>query len=203
METFFDSARVSTWAKGPFLHFHVLLSKDTDYRAYSRAHRGLLNDFGEHLGVVPEDWLHCTVQGLYHSTTGEQTTQLIGATRRELAGMRPFTIQAGPTWPGVTAVTVAMYPETGLAEVNKRVRAAADTAPGIELRPAEEKFWAHSTLCYVRDGNFDDQLLNRQLRELRPARVNVTIDRVQLVTQRLDLATGYYTWEVVEEFTLT
>ncbi|MER6500185.1 hypothetical protein ABT218_12525 [Streptomyces sp. NPDC001455] len=88
--------------------------------------------------------------------------QLIDATRREIAGLRPFTVQMGPTWPGVTAVTVAMYPETGVAGLNKRVRAAAEAVPGIELRPAA-KFWAHSTLAYVRDGDFDDRTLNRGL----------------------------------------
>ncbi|MBM7174004.1 hypothetical protein JQK87_37745, partial [Streptomyces sp. G44] len=106
----------------------------------------------------------------------------------------------GPTWPGVTAVTVAMYPETGMAELNRRVRAAAEAVPGIELRPAATKFWAHSTLAYVRDGAVDDRLLNRGLRFLRPERVDVTIDRVHLVNQQQDPAAGYYTWEVVEEF---
>lgn len=200
MESFFDPARVNTWANGPFLHFLVLLNRHHDYRAYAHAHRELFSGFDEHLGVVPEEWLHCTVQGIYTPPPAEQTEQLIKATRREIAGMRPFTVQMGPVWPGVTAVTVAMYPETGMAELNRRVRAAAEAVPGIELRPGAAKFWAHSTLAYVRDGDFDDRFLNRGLRSLRPERVDVTIDRVHLVNQQQDPAAGYYTWEVVEEF---
>ncbi|MEV8334272.1 2'-5' RNA ligase family protein [Streptomyces niveus] len=203
METFFTPARQAAWIAGPFLHFLVLLNHHDDYRAYVRAHRGVFGRFDEHLGVVPERWLHCTVQGIYTPTTAEQTRKLINATRREIAGVRPFTVQMGPTWPGVTAVTAAMYPETGVAELNRRVRAAAETVPGIELRQQAAAFWAHSTLAYVRDGDFDDRPLNRGLRDLRPQRVDVTIDRVHLVSQRQEPAAGYYTWEVMEEFRLT
>lgn len=202
METFFDPARQRVWASGPFLHFLVLLNRHDGYRTYARAHRRLLSSFDEHLGVVPEEWLHCTVQGMYTSTTAEQTRQLIDATRRELVGLHPFTVQMGPVWPGVTAVNVAMYPETGMAELNARVRAAAD-AVGIDLRPAEAKFWAHSSLAYALDGDFDDRPLNRGLRALRPERVDVTIDRVHLVIQQQDPAAGYYRWDVVEEFRFT
>ncbi|WP_129293548.1 2'-5' RNA ligase family protein [Streptomyces lydicus] len=200
METFFSPERQSSWAFGPFLHFLVLLNHHEDYRAYARAHRDLFSRFDDHLGVVPEEWLHCTVQGIYTPTSAEQTEQLIETTRREVARMRPFTVQMGPTWPGVTGVTVAMYPETGVADLNERVRAAVEAVPGIALRPGAAKFWAHSTLAYVRNGEFDDGPLNRGLRDLRPERVDVTIDRVHLVNQRQDPAAGYYTWEVVEEF---
>ncbi|MEU5302648.1 hypothetical protein ACH4YO_27660 [Streptomyces noursei] len=89
-----------------------------------------------------------------------------------------------------------------MAELNKRVRAATDAVPGIELRPQGARFWAHSTLAYVRDGDFDDRPLNRGLRRLRPQRVEVTVDRVHLVCQRRDPKAGYYTWEIVEEFPL-
>ncbi|MGV9884471.1 2'-5' RNA ligase family protein [Streptomyces sp. NPDC003006] len=201
METFFSPARRSVWAAGPYLHFLVLLNRHDNYRAYARAHRDLFSGFSE-LGVVPEEWLHCTVQGLYHPTTAEQSEQLINATRRELVGMRAFTVQMGPTWPGVTAVTVAMYPEAGVAELNRRVRAAAESVPGIELRPAPAKMWAHSTLAYVKDGDFDDRPLNRGLRSLRPERVDVTIDRFYLVSQHQRPDLGYYTWDVIEEFPL-
>ncbi|MEY9842183.1 TetR-like C-terminal domain-containing protein [Streptacidiphilus sp. EB103A] len=112
--------------------------------------------------------------------------------------MRPFTVQWGPTWPGITAVTVAAYPETGMAELNRRARAATSSVPGLAMRPAESRFWAHSTLCYVTEA-FEDHRLNRALRALRPERVDVTVDRIHLVDQRQDPIAGYYTWDVIEE----
>lgn len=52
----------------------------------------------------------------------------------------------------------------------------------------------------LKDGDFDERKLKQELRELRPERVDITIDRVHLVNQRQDPEAGYYTWEVVEEF---
>ncbi|QOV40937.1 hypothetical protein IM697_22720 [Streptomyces ferrugineus] len=94
-----------------------------------------------------------------------------------------------------------MYPEDGLAALNARARAAAESVPGITLRPPEPRFWGHSTLAYALD-DFDDRRLNRELRALRPDRVTLTIDRIALVNEYQDSVAGYYTWDVVEEFRL-
>ncbi|WP_439681568.1 2'-5' RNA ligase family protein [Embleya sp. MST-111070] len=197
METFFTKQKI--WPGGPCPHFLILFDRHPEFGEYVRAHHELLAEYGDKLGVIPERWLHSTIQGIHHRVTDEQMEQLRNATREEVRGMRPFTVQLGPTWPGITAVTVAMYPETGMAELNKRVRAATNAVPGISLRPEEVKFWAHSTICYARQ-DFDDRRLNRALRALRPERVDITIDRVHLVNQRQDPAAGTYTWTVVEEF---
>jgi hypothetical protein len=52
--------------------------------------------------------------------------------------MHPFTVQMGPTWSGLTAITKAMYPEGEIAELNKRLSAASSAVPGISLRPAAQ-----------------------------------------------------------------
>jgi hypothetical protein len=52
----------------------------------------------------------------------------------------------------------------------------------------------------LRADSADDRRLNRALRELRPERVEITIDRVHLVDQRQDPEAGFYTWTVIEEF---
>ncbi|WP_217212591.1 hypothetical protein [Streptomyces sp. AC550_RSS872] len=115
--------------------------------------------------------------------------------------MKPFPVQLGPVWPGVTAITVAVYPEDGMAQLNVRARAAAGKVPGISLRAQDAKFWAHATMAYGRAA-FPDQKLNRALRALRPPRVEITIDRVHLVNQYQHPDRGYYTCDVVEEFAL-
>ncbi|MFJ9613464.1 hypothetical protein [Streptomyces noursei] len=40
--------------------------------------------------MIPEEWLHSTVQGIHHVLDDEQLAQLRGALRDELAGMLPF-----------------------------------------------------------------------------------------------------------------
>ncbi|MFI1312400.1 2'-5' RNA ligase family protein [Streptomyces albidoflavus] len=197
MENFFVPTKI--WqGGGPFPHVLVLLGEYPEFRKYARAHHELLSEYGDKLGVIPEQWLHSTVQGIHHSIDGGQLDKLRSTLRDELAGMKPFRVQLGPVWPGVTAVTVAVYPEDGMAELNGRVRTAMEKVPGVSLREKEARFWAHASLTYART-DFSDRGLNRALRSLRPPRVDITIDRVHLVNQYQRPDLGYYTWGVVEE----
>ncbi|MFD3563455.1 2'-5' RNA ligase family protein [Streptomyces sp. NPDC058686] len=200
MENFFVPKKI--WKDGgPFPHALILLSEYPEFREYARAHHELLAEYGDQLGVIPQEWLHSTVQGIHHAIDVDQTDKLRGALHDELAGMEPFRVQLGPVWPGITAVTVAVYPEDGMAELNGRVRTAMEKVPGITLRPPELRFWAHATLAYTRQ-DFPDRGLNRALRALRPPRVDITIARVHLVNQYQRPDLGYYTWDVIEEVQL-
>ncbi|WP_129838024.1 hypothetical protein [Streptomyces sp. RFCAC02] len=199
MHNYFTKERL--WKSGPFPHFLILLNEHPRYRAYARAHHQLLTRYAPHLAPIPEPWLHATVQGIHHPLIPDQLQQLTTAARAAFRDIRPFRIQCGPVWPGITAITTAIYPEDGMTLLNRRARYAAAAVPGVKLRPTERKFWAHSTLAYARH-DFDDHTLNRELRALRPERVDITIDRVHLVNQRQHPQRGYYTWEVVADFPL-
>ncbi|MFE4335629.1 hypothetical protein ACFRQM_41455 [Streptomyces sp. NPDC056831] len=60
MENFFIPSKL--WKNGgPFPHVNVLLSGYPEFREYARAHHRLLAEYGEKLGVIPEEWLHSTV----------------------------------------------------------------------------------------------------------------------------------------------
>jgi hypothetical protein len=90
--------------------------------------------------VIPEEWLHATVQGIHHAIDAGQLDKLRDTLREEVTGLEPFQVQLGPVWPGITAVTVAVYSEGGMAELNGRVRTAMEKVPGITLRaPAREE----------------------------------------------------------------
>jgi 2'-5' RNA ligase len=200
LENFFVPSKI--WkGGGPFPHVLVLLSEYPEFREYARAHRDLLAEYSEQLGVIPEEWLHSTVQGIHHAIDDGQLEKLRGTLREEVASMEPFQVQLGPVWPGITAVTVAVYPEDGMAELNGHVRTAMEKVPGITLRAPELRFWAHSSLAYARE-DFPDRKLNRALRALRPPRVDITIDRVHLVNQYQRPDLGYYTWDLLEEVQL-
>ncbi|MFC8708912.1 2'-5' RNA ligase family protein [Streptomyces sp. NPDC057197] len=200
MENFFVPSKI--WqGGGPYPHILVLLSNYPEFCDYARAHHELLAEYSDGLGVIPEEWLHSTVQGIHHAVDEKQLAQLRSSVRDELAGVQPFRVQLGPVWPGVTAVTVAVYPEDGMAALNERARTAAERVPGLSLREKEVRFWAHATLAYARD-DFSSRELNRALRALRPPRVEVEIDRVHLVNQYQHPDRGYYTWDVIEEIRL-
>ncbi|MFD7737744.1 2'-5' RNA ligase family protein [Streptomyces sp. MJM8645] len=146
MKNFFDPQRI--WPNGSYPHFLILLDRYPQYVEYARQHAELLGHFG-HLEAVPAQWLHITVQRVHHPAGAQQLEQLAAEARTELADVVPFEVQLGPTWPGVTAITVAPYPEEPMAVLNRKVRAAAGRVEGIELRAEEKRFWPHTSLAYA------------------------------------------------------
>ncbi|MFE6052865.1 2'-5' RNA ligase family protein [Kitasatospora sp. NPDC056446] len=201
MKNFFDPQRI--WPNGPYPHFLILLDRYPQYVEYVRQHAELLSRF-VHLEAVPAEWLHITVQGIHHPASPEQLNRLGDEARAELADVAPFEVQLGPTWPGVTAITVAPYPEEPMATLNRKVRAAVSRVDGVELRAEEKRFWPHTSIAYAKadSSQADDYLLNRALRQLRPERITLTVDSVHLVQQIQDPKAGYYRWEEVAELPL-
>lgn len=197
MRSWFHSERI--WAgSAPFPHILILLEQYPQARAFAAAHQGVLDRYRERLGIVPLEWLHSTVQGFHQPATQAQVEELAAAAREVLADAVPFTVQLGPSYVGRSAVHVSMYPEDGMADLNRRIRAAGDKA-GIPMRPAGSRFWPHAILAYGTSPHWDSDQLARDLVDLRPDRVEFTVDRVHLVHERQDPEAGYYTWDILEE----
>ncbi|MFD4258687.1 2'-5' RNA ligase family protein [Streptomyces sp. NPDC058534] len=199
MESFFSQKR--TWANGPYLHFIAVLD-DPAYVAFTQAHHDLLADYGDRVGIVPAPWLHWTAQGVHHQLAEDQVERAVRAAREAARQAAPATVTMGPVWPGPSAVTVAMYPEEPLAEINALVRNAVSTVPGVQLREAGDRYWPHSTLAYYRSPSVHDADFNRRLRNIRPQRAEITIRRLLAVYMHQDLNLGYYTWTPIAEIPL-
>ncbi|MFJ8957698.1 hypothetical protein ACIRJL_10630 [Streptomyces sp. NPDC102383] len=200
MESFFSPKR--TWAQGPYLHFVARLD-DPAYVEYTRAHHELLAEYGDQVGTVPAEWLHWTVLGIHHNLTRNQVERAVERVRYKLAmDSTSANVQMGPVWPGPSAVTVAMYPETALARVSNQVREAISGVDGITLRPTLDRPWPHSTLAYYRTGDVHDADFNRSLRSIRPDRVEVSVSSVHAVYMHQDLDLGYYRWDHLAELPL-
>ncbi|MER0477365.1 hypothetical protein ABR737_03125 [Streptomyces sp. Edi2] len=200
MESFFSPKR--TWAQGPYLHFVARLD-DPAYVEYTRAHHDLLAEYGDQVGTVPAEWLHWTVLGIHHDLTRDQVERAVERVRTKLADYGgSVDAELGPVWPGPSAVTVAMHPEPPLTAVTTKVREAVSTVDGISPRTAPDREWPHSTLTYYRTGDVHDARFNRRLREIRPDRVKISIDRVHAVYMHQDLDLGYYRWDHLAELPL-
>ncbi|NDZ81825.1 hypothetical protein G3I19_25475 [Streptomyces sp. SID10853] len=99
--------------------------------------------------MIPVEWLHSTVQGVHHAIDDGQLDGLWGTRCEELVSTEPFQVQLGPVWPCVTTVTIAVYPEGGMAEPNGRVRMAMEKVPGIAQREKGAGFRTHASLTYA------------------------------------------------------
>jgi 2'-5' RNA ligase len=183
-------------------HFLILVGEDHEACVYAGEHREVLEQYSHQLAIVPQKWLHVTMQGVYHSGDPALCEELLAAAREELRGVAPVTVQLGPSVAGTSAVEVALWPEEKLAEINQHVRAACETVAGVRLRPLPRGgYRPHLTLAYSRTV-WDDTELKRDLLATRPARREVTMASVWLVNQRQRADLGWYEWETLGEITL-
>lgn len=196
MENFFSGKKI--WPDGVrYPHFLVTLD-GTAFNDYADDARKYLTGYDTQLRIVPSPWLHCTIQGMFTEPDDGQMTRLREAARQELADMPAFQVQAGPIRVGQTAVTVHLWPKEWLHELQGRIRAAA-TEAGIELRPAGTEFHAHATLAYSLQ-SWDADPLGQVMKVEPVPRRTVDVMSAALVSQRQDIRTGTYTWDLIERF---
>ena len=185
---------------GPYLSVIVPMLLYSGACDYAGQHSHLLDRYP--LSGTGFTRLHLTVQTVHQLTTQLQAVEAGRALRKDVTRqMRPFTVELGPARLGVTAVTAAVYPEDSFRVLYTLVRDALESVEGVTLRPAEARFWPHVTLGYA-TREFDGDVLNGELRELRPDRPLVIIDRVHLVEMIQEPAAAVpYHWKLLQEFT--
>lgn len=118
---------------------------------------------------------------------GDQLKAAAAAVHTQLRSMDPFDIEIGPARLSESAAVVEIWPETGLAELNHRVRNGL-LAAGMELPPEETHFWPHM-LCGYGAQDTDtpelaarsDQLASELGKSIRPGiRTSAIVDCVWL-----------------------
>jgi 2'-5' RNA ligase len=199
METFFGQRWI--WpGGGPYPHFLITLDESPEYKEYAHAARKHLLRYDRELGIIPDPWLHITVQGLFREAGAQQLDVLRATAREQLRGMQAFQVEVGPVIVGDASVTAYLYPKHDLAELTRRARVAA-TQAGLELREADDVYSAHTALAYSRQ-SWDSRELARAFKPEPVERVKFTVDHVYLVSQRQDPQKGLFTWDKIERFPL-
>ncbi|RZD82244.1 hypothetical protein [Streptomyces albidoflavus] len=199
MESFFTESR--TWAGGPYLHFIAALDHPA-YVTFAQAHHDLLAGYGDGVGIVPAPWLHWTVQGIHRQLDENEVERTVRAVRERAKEAKPVSVTMGPTWPGPSTVTTAMYPEEPLSAISELVREAASAVIGVEAGKSDKSYWPHSAIAYFRAPDVHDAVFNRGLRKIRPPRVDITISRLLAVYMHQDRDLGFYTWIPIAEVPL-
>lgn len=163
-------------------------------------HRGVIEEFPEHLSVVDRQWLHMTVHPVpwWATETAEsEVRRLHTALCDAAAALDPVTITIGPG----LASRVGPLLETDTAddgpwaEVTSRIAAAVEEITGT---PATTTSPAHVSLAYTTadlDVAGHERLASR-LRRVRthPVRAQWTVDTLHLARVRQDPVAHTYTW---------
>ncbi|MFJ9034058.1 2'-5' RNA ligase family protein [Streptomyces sp. NPDC102274] len=115
--------------------------------------REIVARFPDVITPIADEDLHMTIQSVRQLNTSgvrvddEQLAAAAAAVQRQLDDVDPFQIQIGPARASGSAGIVEIWPEDGLADLNRRVREGL-LAAGMVLPPAEEHFWCHMSCGY-------------------------------------------------------
>ncbi|MFD3662829.1 hypothetical protein ACFWVF_19900 [Streptomyces sp. NPDC058659] len=175
--------------------------------AYFSRLREIAARFPDVITPIADEDLHMTIQSVRQRNTegarmdGEQMALAAVLVQQELNGMEPFDLEIGPARASGSAGIVEIWPESGPAELNRRVRAGLEKA-GMVLPPPEEYFWPHMSCGYgVQDSDSpelaarSDRFASEIGRSIRPGmRTIARVDKVWLVWERQQPDRNTYTF---------
>ncbi|MEY9840493.1 2'-5' RNA ligase family protein [Streptacidiphilus sp. EB103A] len=213
MRKFMGSKRLWGSEGGPdedWVKPHVLWlpQDDPQVLAYFGRLREIVARYPDVIAPIADEDLHMTIQSVrQRGTSGRRVDeeQLAAAAvqiQAQLDDVDPFEIQIGPARASGSAGIVEIWPEAGLADLNRRVRAGL-LAAGMDLPPAEEHFWCHMSCGY---GSHDsdtpelaarsDQFASEIGKGIRPGiRTSATVSSVWLVWERQEPDRNTYSFE--------
>jgi hypothetical protein len=189
------------WPEATRWHVYVLPDLDTD-AALRRLVEQSRTVIGQHaaLSVVPDAWLHATVQMVTGragaDVTEMQQAALVAGLHEHVGILAPFTATGGSVQANRSGVVVDLdldLPGEPFAVLGERVRAAIRGVFGDEgLR--YDPGTPHITLAYA-TGHEDSGIVQSRLRRtVRPSRAPLTIDAVWLLDVIQDADRSQYRW---------
>jgi hypothetical protein len=196
-------------------HVLWLPQQDPQVLAYFARVREIVARYPEVITAIADEDLHMTIQSVDQLNSvgvrvdDEQLAVAAAAVQQELAGMAPFDIEIGPARASGSAGIVEIWPETGPAELYRRVRTGL-LATGLSLPAAQEHFWCHMSCGYGLQDTDTPELAARSDafasevgRGIRPGiRTSATVSSVWLVWQRQWPRRNTYTFQPVHELHL-
>jgi 2'-5' RNA ligase len=153
----------------------------------------LAHEYGAHLQVsglevIPDRWLHLTMQGI--GFVGEvdevDVAKIVSAATARLSTLRPFVVALGPTVVDPEVVRLGVNPAEPVAQLRHELRAAIADVWGPEHVPDDaDDFTPHVSLAYSnRDG--DMQTVLTAASAVTPTPGAATISHAELILLNRD-----------------
>ena len=181
-------------ADRPHLMWYLTFGHEPALYAWLRTARGCLAG-EERLDVIPQPWLHCTVDdvGFVDELTAEQVGRVALAGEQALRGLTVPALTLGPAAPMHDALVLQARPTAELTALREALREATVSVLGSRALPALERFEPHVSFAYA----------NRPCREepLMDLLGSVSHDEVQVSPPAVVLASvtrldRHYQWTV-------
>jgi 2'-5' RNA ligase len=190
------------WQVGSrYFSWHVTLEDQPELRRYAARYQQALRPFAA-LDVVPEPWLHITMQGVGHvaEVPERQRDAVVSAVRRRLADLPPAPITFGRPVVHREAVAVNALDPEPLRRVRRAVRAGIAEALGPRsVAGSDEDYSPHFSLAYA-NSSADATGIPAALDAVAVPPVTTTVRRVALIEMHRD--DRMYEWRTVEQVRL-
>lgn len=182
------------WRQGRrFLTWHLTFGGQEAVERLAGAHRGSL--LGLPVDVVPDRWLHLTMQGLgfVDEVDEADVERIVAAAHRRLARLRAFDVRLGNVLVDPEAVMVRVTPSAPVVVVRNAVRGAvADVWGGDRVPEAADGFRPHVSLAYVNAAGPADDLVTA-VRRVPAAEAQATVTEASLIVLNRD--ERMYAWD--------
>jgi hypothetical protein len=183
----------------PHLMWYLVFGHEPALHAWLRIARGCLSG-EERLDVIPQPWLHCTVDdvGFEDELAPGQVDRVARAGAEAMRGLTVPALTLGPTAPMRDALVLRARPTAELSRLRDALRAATVSVLGSQALPPLDTFEPHVSFAYAnrpcREAPLMDLLRSVSDDELRLSRPTVALASVT----RLD---RHYQWTVRSEVT--
>jgi hypothetical protein len=183
----------------PHLMWYLVFGHEPALHAWLRTARGCLSG-QERLDVIPQRWLHCTVDdvGFVDELAPEQVERVARAGEEAMSGLTVPALTLGPAAPMRDALVLRARPTAELCRLRDALRAATVSVLGSQALSPLETYEPHVSFAYAnrpcRVAPLMDLLRSISDDELRLSSPAVALTSVT----RLD---RHYQWTVRSEVT--
>ncbi|MGV9455393.1 2'-5' RNA ligase family protein [Streptomyces sp. NPDC003635] len=181
------------WSVGRrFYTWHLTFEGQGDMHRLAAEYRAVLAPLGDSLTLIPDQWLHLTMQGIgFVEEIKEADVHAIAeAAGAQLANVPAFDLKVGPAVVDPEAVLLPVHPDGPVRAVRDAIRTAIGDVLG-DIPERAEGFAPHISVAYsASDGPADP--IGRALSGFEAAPAQVRISTAELIVIHRDHA--MYEW---------
>jgi 2'-5' RNA ligase len=170
-----------------FYAFHITFDGQHELHRVVQAYRTALAD-AETVTLVPDQWLHMTMQGIGFTDEirADDAERIAERARMTLADIRPCELQFGEIIVADEAIALPAEPSQPIHDMRAATRAAIGDVLGPDQVPEDpHRFRPHVSVAYITAGGPSEPYL-AAVKAAAPEPARVQVDRVDVIEMHRD-----------------
>lgn len=177
-----------------FYTWHITFEDQPEVVGLAEAYRDLLAE-QPNLDVIPDRWLHLTMQGIgfVDQVAVDDVERIVQRARERCAHIDPMTLTIGQPHVDPESIQIAVKPAELVRRLRSAIRAAIGDVWGADSVPEPaEPYVPHMSLAYINSGGPAEPLI-ATLSKAPENTANAAITSCQLIVLNRD--SKMYVWE--------